>query len=400
MSQNQGHTANPRKPAPFSHSARIGSLLGIDIHLDASVFIIFALVVWILGGNVFPSWHPDWTIRLSWITGLGAGLLFFVSLLLHEMAHSLMARHYGIRVPRITLFLFGGVSEMEAEPTTPKTEFLIAIVGPVMSLVLGFIFSTLAGILAPAEFADLLIHDEASALQSLTPLTTLLFWLGPVNFILGVFNLVPGFPLDGGRVLRAAVWWLTGSLERATRTAAGAGRVFGWILMILGAVQILGGAVVQGLWLVLIGWFLSSAASSSYSQMMMRRTLQGCRVEDVMRTHFEVVDADTTVARFIDDFLLKSNQRLWPVTAAGHLVGFASLETIQDVESARRHDLRVRDVMRTDVDELSLAPHADAMKAMERLSLSNSPLAVVRGHEVLGLLAQDDLVKWLALHPR
>lgn len=400
MSQSQGHTAKSSKSGPFSHSTRIGSLLGIDIHLDASVFIIFALVVWILGGNVFPSWHPDWSARLAWITGLGAGLLFFVSLLLHEMAHSLMARHYGIRVPRITLFLFGGVSEMESEPNTPKTEFLIAIVGPAMSLLLGFIFSTLAGILAPAEFADLLIRDQASALQSLPPLTTLLFWLGPVNFILGVFNLVPGFPLDGGRVLRAAVWWLTGSLERATRAAAGAGRVFGWLLMALGVMQVLSGAAVQGLWLVLIGWFLSSAASSSYSQMMMRRTLQGCRVGDVMRTHFETVDADTPVVRFIDDFLLKSNQRLWPVTAAGRLVGFASLEIIQDVEAEQRHTLRVGDIMRTDLDELSLPPNADAMKAMERLSLSGGPLAVVRGEEVLGLLAQDDVVKWLALHRR
>ncbi len=400
MSQSQGRTAKSPKSRPFTHSMRIGSLLGIDIHLDASVLIIFALVVWILGGNVFPSWHPDWSARLSWITGLGAGLLFFVSLLLHEMAHSLMARHYGIRVPRITLFLFGGVSEMESEPTTPKTEFLIAIVGPAMSLLLGLIFSTLAGILAPAEFADLLIRDQAGALQSLAPLTTLLFWLGPVNFILGVFNLVPGFPLDGGRVLRATVWWLTGSLERATRTAAGAGRLFGWLLMALGVMQVLSGAAVQGLWLVLIGWFLSSAASSSYSQMMMRRTLQGCRVEDVMRTHFETVDADIPVARFIDDFLLKSNQRLWPVTAAGRLVGFANLETIQELEAERRHTLRIRDIMRTDLDELSLPPHADAMKAMERLSLSGSPLAVVRGEEVLGLVAQDDMVKWLALHRR
>jgi predicted transcriptional regulator len=269
-----------------------------------------------------------------------------------------------------------------------------------MSLLLGLIFSTLAGILAPAEFADLLIRDQAGALQSLAPLTTLLFWLGPVNFILGVFNLVPGFPLDGGRVLRATVWWLTGSLERATRTAAGAGRLFGWLLMALGVMQVLSGAAVQGLWLVLIGWFLSSAASSSYSQMMMRRTLQGCRVEDVMRTHFETVDADIPVARFIDDFLLKSNQRLWPVTAAGRLVGFANLETIQELEAERRHTLRIRDIMRTDLDELSLPPHADAMKAMERLSLSGSPLAVVRGEEVLGLVAQDDMVKWLALHRR
>lgn len=398
MTDTEQPTTKNRNTTAFAHSTRIGSLFGIDIHLDASVLIIFALVVWILGGNVFPAWHPEWSAGLSWLTGLGAGILFFVSLLLHEMAHSLMARHYGIAVPRITLFLFGGVSEMQEEPTTPKTEFLIAIVGPGMSLLLGVLFSSLADARAPAGFADSLMQDQAAALASLSPMTTLLFWLGPVNLILAIFNLVPGFPLDGGRVLRAALWWLTGNLDRATRSAAAAGRLFGWLLMFLGALEALGGAVVQGLWLVLIGWFLSSAASSSYSQLMMRRTLQGCRVADVMRTHFETVDADTSVARFIDDFLLKSNQRLWPVTAAGRLVGFAGLEAIQEIEPARRSSLRVRDVMRTDIDELTLPPQTDAMNAMGRLSSRNAPLAVVRGDEVLGLLAQEDLVKWLALH--
>lgn len=400
MTDTQHQAPQPRRSGAFTHSTRIGSLLGIDIHLDASVFIIFALVVWILGGNIFPAWHPDWSTGLAWLTGLGAGILFFVSLLLHEMAHSLMARHYGIAVPRITLFLFGGVSEMQREPTTPKTEFLVAIVGPGMSLALGMLFSTLADALAPAGFADLLMKDQAAALASLSPLTTLLFWLGPVNLILAVFNLVPGFPLDGGRVLRAALWWLTNDLDRATRSAAGAGRLFGWLLMVLGAFQALSGSMIQGLWLVLIGWFLSSAASSSYSQLMMRRTLQGSRVGDVMRTHFETVDGETSVAQFIDEYLLKSNQRLWPVTAAGRLVGFAGLETIQDIDPDKRASLRVHDVMRTDLEALTLPVNADAMKAMERLSLHGTPLAVVRGDEVLGLLAQEDLVKWLALHRR
>ena len=400
MTDSKGQPTKPERTGTFTHSTRIGSILGIAIYLDASVFIIFALVVWILGGNIFPSWHPDWSAGSSWLTGLGAGILFFISLLLHEMAHSVTARRFGINVPRITLFLFGGVSEMEEEPATPKTELLIAIVGPAMSLFLGMLFSTVANLMAPPGFDEMLMKNQSAALASLSPLTTLLFWLGPVNFILGVFNLVPGFPLDGGRVLRAIVWWLTGSLDRATRAATGAGRLFGWLLMILGALQVLSGTVVQGLWLVLIGWFLSSAASSSYGQMVMRRTLRGCRVADVMRTHFEIVDAATTVDRFIDDFLLKSNQRLWPVTSAGRLAGFASLETIQDIEPERRAGLRVHEVMRTDLDELTLPANADAMKAMERLSLASTPMAVVRGDEVLGLIAQEDVVKWLALHRR
>lgn len=387
----------PAQRRAFSHSLRIGRLFGIDICLDASVIIIFALVVWILGGHVFPSWHPDWSTGLCWLTGLAAGLLFFLSLLLHELAHSVVARYHGIAVPRITLFMFGGMSEMQEEPTSPNTEFWVAIVGPAMSLFLGFLFTGLANGLAPPEFAELLLEDQEAALASLGPVPTLLFWLGPVNFLLAIFNLVPGFPLDGGRVLRAALWWGTGSLEKATRWAASGGRVFGWFLMILGALQVLSGAF-QGLWLVLIGWFLTSAATASYSQLMMRRTLQGQRVGDVMRTHFEYVDAGMSVEEFVDDYLLKSNQRLWPVTEDGELAGFASLEIIQDLAAGERESYRLRDIMQTNIEERTVDADADAMKALEGLSLRDTPMAVIRGDEVVGLVSQDDVLKWLTLH--
>lgn len=394
----QQNPETDRGPA-FSHSIRLGSLFGIDICLDLSVVIIFALVVGILGGSVFPAWHPEWSTTLSWMTGLGAGLLFFISLLLHELAHSVVAKSYGIAVPRITLFMFGGVSEMHEEPTTPQKEFWIAIVGPAMSLFLGLLFSTLANMMAPPEFAETLVKDQAAALASLSPLPTLLFWLGPVNFILAIFNLVPGFPLDGGRVLRATLWWTTGNLELATRWAARGGRIFGWFLMILGALEVLSGSF-QGLWLVLIGWFLTSAATSSYTQLMMKRTLQGYRVAQIMRTHFETIEEDVGVAEFIDDYLLKSSQRLWPVTSGGRLVGFAGLEAIQSLAAGERESYRLRDVMQTNLDDMTLAPEADAMKAMERLSFHSQPMAVVRDGEVIGLLSQEDVVKWLTLHQK
>jgi predicted transcriptional regulator len=167
----------------------------------------------------------------------------------------------------------------------------------------------------------------------------------------------------------------------------------------LGILQILSGAF-QGLWLILIGWFITSAASTSYSQLMVRRTLQGCRVADVMRTHFETVDADMSVGEFIDDYLLRSSQRLWPVTEGGRLAGFASLETIRSIEAADRGRTRLRDAMRTDVDKLTVLANADAMKAMERMTIGSMPMAVLRGDEVVGLLSHEDMVKWLTLHPR
>ena len=194
-----GNTAK----TPF-RSLKLCSLMGIDIHLDASLIIVFVLVVWMLGGNLFPSWHPEWSATLSWMTALAAGVLFFISILLHELSHSVVARSFGIEVPRITLFLFGGMAEIEEEPKTPKSEFLIAIAGPLTSLFLGVVFSTLASRIAGSEFVNLFLVDEPAAMATLEPLPTLLFWLGPINILVGLFNLVPGFPMDGGRVLRAA----------------------------------------------------------------------------------------------------------------------------------------------------------------------------------------------------
>ena len=196
-----------------SRGWRIGSLFGIDICLDPSLLIIFVLIVYLLGTGVFPTWHPDWDNSTGWLVAVAAAVLFFVSLLAHEMAHALMSRRFGIGVRRITLFLFGGVAEMEDEPREPRAEFLVAIVGPATSLVLGLVFSSIALTMAGPGFADLLAEDSDAALASLSPLASLLLWLGPVNTILGIFNLVPGFPLDGGRVLRAAIWWYTGDLH-------------------------------------------------------------------------------------------------------------------------------------------------------------------------------------------
>jgi Zn-dependent protease len=394
-----------RKPARapvdtglFGRSVRVGALYGIEIRLDPSVLIIFTLVVWVLGASVFPSWHPLWSSGLAWGTALSAGVIFLASLLAHEMAHSLVALRHGLRVPRITLFMLGGVAEMEQEPDTPRAEFLIAIAGPVMSLLLGVAFILYAVVLAPPEFTDLLARDREAALASLSPVTSLLLWLGSVNIVLAVFNMVPGFPLDGGRVLRAALWWFTGDLVQATRQASAAGRFFGWILILLGVLNVLGGAF-QGLWLILIGWFLIGAATAGYSQLVMRRSLGGHPVDDVMRTHFETVDASMGVAEFIDDYLLRSNQRLWPVVSGGRLAGFATLESIRETPPEERSSRTLGEVMITDLDAHTLSSGIDAMQGAARLARGDGPMAVVRDGHVLGLFAQEDVVKWIALHP-
>ncbi len=400
MSRDDQGASRPNQPRPFDHSLHLMTLAGIQIRLDSSLLIIFALIVYSLGASVFPDWHRDWTFAMTWLTALSAGVLFFASVLLHELSHSLVARHYGIPVPRITLFLFGGMAEIEKEPETPKTEFLIAIAGPVASLCLGLAFAITGGLLAGPDFAARLAEDQAAALAALPPLATLSFWLGPINILLGLFNLVPGFPLDGGRVLRATMWWLLGDLHRATRIATDTGRLFGWCLMILGTLQALSGALLQGLWLLMIGWFLSHSATASYRELVMREMLRGVTVRDLMRSQFETVAVNRTVADFIDRQLLQNPQILWPVTEDGQLVGLATLEDVKDVPIEDRGHTVIGQVMRTDLSRLTLHPDMDANLAMSVLSLHNSPLAVVEGNKVIGLLSQFDASKWLLLHKR
>ena len=265
---------------------------------------------------------------------------FFASVLAHELAHSLVARRFGIPVRRITLFLFGGLAEIEKEPETPRTEFLIAIAGPLASLTLGLIFSFAGSLLAGSGFTELVAEDQEAALATLSPLATLCFWLGPINVVLGLFNLLPGFPLDGGRVLRALLWWTTGDLYRATRIASDSGRVFGWCLMILGVVQALSGALLGGLWLLMIGWLLTNAASASYRQLIMRDMFREVTARDLMRSHFETIDVHQNVAEFIDIHLLQSPQILWPVTEDDQLVGLVTLEEVRGVATEDRPPYR------------------------------------------------------------
>jgi Zn-dependent protease/predicted transcriptional regulator len=397
MGSDQRESPGRERP-PVIRGWRVGSLFGIDICLDSSLVLIFGLIVYMLGTGLLPEWHPDWDVATRWFVALAAGVLFFASLLAHELAHSLMSRRYGVEVRRITLFLFGGMAEMEEEPREPRAEFFVAIVGPATSLALGVLFSLGAATLAGPDFAARLQEDQAAALASLSPLATLLLWLGPVNTILGLFNLVPGFPLDGGRVFRAVMWWLTGDLQRATAMASAAGRLFGWALIVLGVMQAVSGLLLQGLWLVLIGWFLSNAATTSYRMLVLRDLLEGVKVGDIMRSHFGSVTAQMRLADFVENHLMQSPQLLWPVLEDKQLIGLVTLEDVRKVHAGERASATVGQVMRTDLASHSIHPQEDARRAFEILNTSGLPLAVVEQGRVVGLLAPADAAKWLVLH--
>ena len=279
----------------------VGRIYGIDIYVDWSWIFIFLLVMWNLAVGVFPDLHPQWGPALIWGTAFVASLLFFASVLAHELSHSIVAKSQGIPVRNITLFLFGGVSNIEREPPSPAAEFVMAIVGPLTSIVLGVIFLLLSG--ATAAGLDVITGNPIGALARLDPLSTLLLWLGPINILLGIFNLVPGFPLDGGRVLRSVLWAITNNLRVATRWASWVGQAVAWLFIIAGismvfgrSVPILGAGLISGLWLAFIGWFLNNAAVQSYQQVVVQDLLEGVPVARLMRANAPTVSPSIPVS--------------------------------------------------------------------------------------------------------
>lgn len=388
------------------HGFSIGHIAGIDIQIDWSLVIIFALITFSLGMGLFPVWHPDWSGALVWLTALMAAVLFFVSVLLHELAHAVVGRQFGARIPRITLFVFGGMSHLEREPSTAKAEFWMAIVGPIASLAIGFACLFLGS--AMADFTEADMEDPQQLLSSLNPVSTLLLWLGPVNIILGLFNLVPGYPLDGGRVLRAALWRITGDQYKATQWAARGGQAFAWLLMVTGLavmlgyrIPIIGGGFINGLWLAFIGWFLNTAAIMSYQQLVVRRSLGETPVTKLMHTGLLTIPPDMKLAHLVDDYLLQSNQRAFPVVTQDDLVGLVSLEDVRAMSSNERAGSQVADIMTPRAKLITVDAAADSADALAKLTQNNiNQLPVLEQGKLVGMITRENVLRWLSLEDR
>jgi Zn-dependent protease len=383
---------------------RLGRLFGIAIHLDWSLLIVFGLIVVSLGAGTFPALHPDWPAATAWGTALVAAVLFFASVLAHELSHALVGRGYGIRVPRITLFIFGGLAQMENEPGHWRGELWMALAGPAASLVLGAGFLALGNLaIGPGGFDP--AHPRESLAQ-LSPLATLLMWLGPINIILGVFNLVPGFPLDGGRVLRALMWGATGDMRRATRWASRGGQAFAWLLigsgvaLILGAeLPVFGRGPVNGLWLAFIGWFLNNAALSSYQQLLVRESLHRVPVARLMRRDTLTVGPDLRLNELVADYLFGASQRAFPVVAGERLLGLVTMADVRAVERSRWGALTVGEVMVPRAHLAAVNPDDDAFEAMLALSRTGADqLPVISDGRYLGLIRRQDILVWLSLY--
>lgn len=382
----------------------LGRIFGIQITVDPSWLFIFVLVVWQLAVGVFPAWHPTWGSTLDWSVAIVAALLFFASVLAHELAHSVVAMAKGLSVRRITLFLFGGVSNIQREPPSPGAEFQIAIVGPVTSLILGLLFVLLGGVSAHAVQGT--VMNPTHIFTAMGPVSTLLMWLGQINIILGLFNLIPGFPLDGGRVLRSLLWAVTKNLRRATQWAAGVGHGVAWLFILCGLSMLFGvrlpffgAGLLNGLWLVFIGWFLNNATTLSYQQVLLQDVLEGIPVSRLMRAPIRTVPPDLPVSALVDTYLMGADERAYPVMQNAQLVGLVSLEDVHKVPRAAWDTTTVTQIM-TPADALEvITPEDDAASSVMKLAERDfNQMPVVENGHLAGMLRRQDIVKWLQLH--
>jgi Zn-dependent protease len=378
----------------------LGKIAGIHIRIDWSWLAIFALVTWSLGSS-FSQMHPAWSAAIGWGLALAGALLFFLSVLAHELAHSIVARSRGVPVNNITLFLFGGVSNIQQEPATPLSELLITIVGPLTSFILGVVFLSLgAGRDVLANIAR-----PMSALSQLSPVGTLFLWLGSVNLALAIFNMIPGFPLDGGRILRSIFWAASGNLTAATRWAARIGQVVAWLFMLAGAMMVfgtrlplLGSGMFNGLWTIFIGWFLQSAAAQSYHQVSLQNILQDVRVKSLMNPQVPSAPAGITVESLVGEHIMQTDNRAFIVFDEGRMVGMVTIDDVRKLSPQERETTTVRDIMIPSEKLVVVAPEEKATDALNRLQNQDiRQLPVVAGNQIVGMVRRRDIAHWLEL---
>jgi Zn-dependent protease/predicted transcriptional regulator len=359
---------------------RVGRIAGVEIRIDQSWALIALLVTYSLYVQ-FTETYRELTTGAAVGLAIGAALLFFGSVLTHEMAHALMSLRRKIPVRGITLFIFGGATHAKVESRGPADEFLISVVGPLTSLGLGAIFAGVALAGRP------LLPD---------PVTGAFGYLGFVNIVLAVFNLLPGFPLDGGRVLRSAVWRITNSLSRATRIASIAGQAMGYLLVTVGVILLIQGHLGQAIWLAFIGWFLTQAARSSYEELQVRRILEGVEAEDVMARDLVAIPADITLAEAVDRHFMRYDHGGFPVEDQGQTVGFISLRGVRKVPREEWGSRTVRESMGDLDDQVTVSPNMRMDRVLAKLQDGEiNRVLVVEDGDVIGIITPTDVARWL-----
>jgi Zn-dependent protease/CBS domain-containing protein len=365
-------------------SWQIGRIFGIPLRIHVSWFLVFALVSWSLARHYFPTVLSHLFAWQYWSLGITAALLLFASVLVHELGHCLVAMRYRIPIAQITLFIFGGMAQIKREAPTPKAEFLIAIAGPIVSIVLGLCFWVLAE-LPGAPLALVAVSEH----------------LRNINLMLAIFNLVPGYPLDGGRVLRAGLWAWSKNFHQATRYSARVGQGFAALLMLFGFYDVVAGLEIGGVWFLLIGAFLYTAAHSTHRQVSFQESLLGLRVGDVMTPDVVMLGAGLTLDEAVDKYFLRFGFGGFPVVEDGRLVGMLSLKELKAIPRERWRVLTVGEVMVPYGFYSEIHPDEPITAAMERMFHDDrSRLVVMDGDKVLGLVTRSGIARFLDLRQR
>lgn len=364
----------------LNNSIRLFTVRGIEVGVHYSWLVIFALLTWSLSVYVLPTQLPHHPALEYWILGALTAILLFASVLVHELAHSFVALARGLHPKSITLFIFGGVSNLTGEPKSASTEFLVAVVGPLTS----FALAALAW--AVATFVDEPRTDVVAS------------YLFLINASLGVFNLIPGFPLDGGRVLRAILWGTTHSLRRATEWAANVGKIVAWLMFAVGVWLLFQGDVISGIWIGAIAWFLHNAASASVQQLVLESRLGRVRVRDVAKAVEATVPPGITVAELVDGYMLPRNLRVVPVTDNDRLVGIVTVGDVMKVPLEKRSQVTVAEIMGGRDGLLTVTAETRALDAIELLAEHDlDQLPVLEGGKLVGMLTRSDVMRQLQL---
>jgi Zn-dependent protease/predicted transcriptional regulator len=361
---------------------KLGRILGIEIGLHYSWLIIALLITLSLSGH-FKSTNPLWSDVVVWSVALVTALLFFATIVIHELSHSIVARMHGLAVRSITLFALGGVSQIEKDSPDARTEFWIGIAGPLASAAIGVLC-----------LAAALSLGWVPAAEPTTPATAVLVWLGYINILLAVFNMVPGFPLDGGRVLRGILWWITGARNRATQVAARVGELVSYAFIVIGLVRFFGGAGLDGLWISFIGWFLLDASRTSQAQVSVMEALKGLQVGDVMSRDYITVDSHSNVQSFADEHLLRTGRRCFIVTENGRVAGMITPQEVRHIPRAQ-WPYKTLDVVMRPLDQLRTVtvdtPVIKALEIMGRDDLNQLP--VILNGALEGIISRSHILQ-------
>jgi Zn-dependent protease len=362
-----------------SQSVSLGKIFSIPVQLDYSWFLIFILLTWLLASSYYPAAYPHWPIAEYWLLGAVTAVLFFGCVLLHELGHSVVAQRNGIPVSSITLFVFGGVSQITQEAAKPLADFLIASAGLAVSLLLTLLFAALQPLVG-----------------SVPPLLALAQYLAYINGLLLLFNLIPGFPLDGGRMFRAMAWAALKNYDRATRIAATVGRAMAFLFILLGVWLVFFGSFLNGLWIIFVGWFLENASTREVQRQTLRALLTGRKVSQIMGRNYVTIPADISLQRLADDHILGTGTRFFIVEKAGVAAGIMTLHQVREIPREAWAATLVGQAMIPAEKMDWVGPEAELWDALQKMNQDGvNQLPVMSGGQIQGVLSRENVIHFL-----